>query len=237
MSYLDWIGAYLAEKRPDVIVNAGDFADIPSLCSYDVGKRQFEGRRYKNDIESVKEGMGRLLGPVRELQERQRRGKEKVYRPRLVMTLGNHEARITKAVDNDAKLEGIIGLGDLGYEEAGWEVYPFLQVVVVEGIAFSHYFISGIMGRPVTSAQQLLNKHHQSAIMGHVQQRQIAYATRADGQQMTAIFAGCCAPHEEEYLGPQGNQFWKGVWMLLDVNDGEFDELPISLKFLKERYG
>ena len=92
---------------------------MPSLCSYDQGKRQMEGRRYKADVEAVKEGMTKLLAPIRDLQARQKRNKEKVYRPRMVMTLGNHEERINKAVDNDAKLEGVIGIADLGYEKAG----------------------------------------------------------------------------------------------------------------------
>ncbi len=38
LSYLTWVGKYLAEKKPDVIVQIGDFADMPSLSSYDVGK-------------------------------------------------------------------------------------------------------------------------------------------------------------------------------------------------------
>ena len=37
-SFLRWVGNYLAEKKPDVIVQIGDFADMPSLSSYDVGK-------------------------------------------------------------------------------------------------------------------------------------------------------------------------------------------------------
>ena len=46
LSYLTWVGKYLAEKKPDVIVQIGDFADMPSLSSYDVGRKCFEGRRY-----------------------------------------------------------------------------------------------------------------------------------------------------------------------------------------------
>ena len=39
LSYLTWVGKYLVEKKPDVIVQIGDFADMPSLSSYDVGKK------------------------------------------------------------------------------------------------------------------------------------------------------------------------------------------------------
>ena len=61
LSYLEWIGQYIVEKQPDVLIQIGDFADMPSLSSYDVGKKSFEGRRYKDDIKAAVEGMDILL--------------------------------------------------------------------------------------------------------------------------------------------------------------------------------
>ena len=94
-SYLRSIGNYIVKKRPDVIVNIGDFADMPSLSSYDKGKKSFEGRRYKHDVAAVHEAMDILLKPLRDLQARQRRNKDKVYKPRMVLTIGNHEHRLS----------------------------------------------------------------------------------------------------------------------------------------------
>lgn len=53
LDHMSWIGKLIVDKKPDVIVNIGDFADIPSLSSYDVGKKSFEGRRYVDDLEWV----------------------------------------------------------------------------------------------------------------------------------------------------------------------------------------
>jgi hypothetical protein len=237
LSYLSWVGRYLAEKKPDVIVQIGDFADMPSLSSYDVGKKSFEGRTYKADVESTKEAMGLLMAPIKEEQEKLKRNKEKRWKPRLVLTLGNHEDRISRAINLDRKLDGLISIDDLGYKDFGWEVYPFLDVVVIEGIAFSHYFTTGVMGRPVTSAAALLSKKHMSSVMGHVQHRQIAYGQRADGKQMTGLFCGSCYLHDEDYLGNQGNNYWRGVWLLHEVDNGSFDEMPVSLQYLKRTYG
>ena len=39
---------------------------MSSLSSFDVGKKTFEGRRYRNDIEAAHEGMETLLGPIKE---------------------------------------------------------------------------------------------------------------------------------------------------------------------------
>jgi hypothetical protein len=76
-----------------------------------------------------------------------------------------------------------------------------------------------------------------SSIAGHQQGKQIAYATRADGKTITSIIAGSCYEHDEDYMGPQGNKHWRGVIMLHEVNDGAFDEMFVSLKYLNDRYG
>ena len=39
--HLEWAGQYIADKKPDVIVNIGDFWDMPSLSSYDKGRKDF----------------------------------------------------------------------------------------------------------------------------------------------------------------------------------------------------
>ena len=237
LDHLDWCGKWLADKKPDVIVCLGDFADMESLSSYDVGKKSFEGRRYTKDIEVARRAMDILMAPILEEQEKIRRHKSRMWRPRLVLTLGNHETRINKAVDNDSKLEGLIKISDLGYDRYGWEIYPYLQVIVIDGICYSHYFTSGILGRPVTSARMLLQKHHMSCIAGHQQGRDIAYGKRADGSSMTSIISGSFYQHDEAYLNAQTNEHWHGCWMLNEVNNGSFDEMPLSLNYLKRKYG
>jgi hypothetical protein len=92
------------------------------------------------------------------------------------------------------------------------------------------------MGRPVTSARALLTKKHMSCFAGHLQGRQIAYSRRADGQEMTAIIAGSAYLHNEDYLSHQTNQHWRGIYMLHDVQNGSFDEMAVSMKYLQSQY-
>lgn len=235
--HLLWLGKHAVAKKPDIIVCIGDFFDLPSLSSYDKGKKSFEGRRYKKDIEAGRKAMELFLSPIQEEQARQVANKKKVWQPRLVFTLGNHEYRIERAVECQAELEGLMSYEDLGLEAMGWEVYPFLEVVVLEGIAFSHYFTSGVMGRPATNARLALQKKGMSLVQGHLQHRDIAYAFKADGRQMTGLFVGAFYQHQENYLGPQGNAHWRGAWMLYNVDDGQFDEVALPMFYLKEKYG
>lgn len=233
--FLTKIGEYVIEKKPDKIICLGDFADMPSLSSYDVGKKSFEGRRYTNDIQATRDAMWAFLDPIQQYNLKAKKNKEKLYKPEMVMLLGNHEQRIERAINSDPKLEGLIKYEDLCYELCGWKVHPFLEVVVIDGIAYSHYFTSGLLGRPATTANAQLNKTHMSCISGHQQGLQIATGKTADGRLIHSIIAGSCYEHNEDYLGKQGNNHWRGALMLNDVNDGDFDLMPLRLKYLLER--
>lgn len=238
LDFLTWIGRCMMDLRPDVIINIGDFADMPSLGLFDRGRKSFEGRRYKIDIAAAHRGMDLLLAPMRAYNRMRAKNKKSQYAPRMILTLGNHEERILRATEAEAMLDGTIGIEDLKYAEAGWEVHPFLEVVTVEGVAFSHFFSGGALGKPIGSAQALLNKKHMSCVAGHQQGRQVAYGYRADGKRITGIIAGSTYIHDESYMNPQGNAtHWRGIVLLDNVNDGEFDEHFLSLDALKAKYG
>src|SRR5512137_404227 len=99
MEHLSWAGQYAAKKKPDVIVCIGDFADLPSLSVYDVGKKSFEGRTYAKDVDSCRRGMSLFINPIR-----QGRKNDPNWNPKLILTLGNHEDRIRRAIETDRKL-------------------------------------------------------------------------------------------------------------------------------------
>lgn len=233
-TYLTYIGKYMVQKKPEVVIHLGDFSDMESLSSYDVGKKSFEGKRYVKDIEASKLAMECLLGPLQEYNLKAKKNKEKLYKPRLVLTLGNHENRIDRAINNDPKLEGLIGLKDLPYKD--WEVHHFLNPVFIDGVAYCHYFPTGVLGRPATTASAMVAKLHMSCIAGHQQGRQVAYSKRPDGSNITCIIAGSCYEHDEGYLDHQTNKHWRGIIMLHEVIDGTFDEMFVSLKYLRKKY-
>ena len=241
-SYLMYIGEYIVHKQPDVIVNLGDFADMPSLSSYDKGKKSFEGRRYRKDIEAVQEGMELLLSPLKSYNEKQKRDKKQQYKPRMVLTLGNHEHRIDRAVDAEAMLDGTISTGDLGYEESGWEVYPFLDVVEIDGILYSHFFPRSPSGRimqnkrgaPNAAAQ--VRREMRSCTSGHLQGLDFSvYQTGT--RRYYGLIAGSCYLHDEDYLTSQGTHYWRGIVYKNQVEDGEYDPMFVSLDYLKRKYG
>src|SRR5678815_4970574 len=81
--HMEWIANYAIEKRPDVIICLGDWADMPSLSLYDKGKRCYEGRRYTKDIDAANFSLERF---ERTLEEYNRSHPENPYNPRKVLT-------------------------------------------------------------------------------------------------------------------------------------------------------
>jgi hypothetical protein len=218
--HMEWIGNFAQEKQPDVIVMIGDWWDMPSLSTYDKGKTAFEGRRYVNDIEAGRKAMEKLLRPIK-------------YKPRLVFCLGNHEMRIQRVVDLNAEYQGKFDLADMGLHEYGWEVVPFLKPIEIGGILYCHYFTSGDMGRPVSSARAMLVNEQQSCTMGHVQTADCAMHKKT---QQRGLFVGTCYTHDEHYMGHQGNNQRRQIIMKHEVQDGRYDLMEVSLAFLGKSY-
>jgi hypothetical protein len=236
-SYIEWISQYIVDKKPDVLVIIGDWADMPSLSSYDKGKKSFEGRTYRADILAANDALQRLMAPIEVEQARLLKNKKKPWALRKIVTLGNHEHRINRAVECQRELDGLISTDDLFFKQWGFEVYPFLQVVTVDGVAYCHYFCTGQLGNPASTARAMIANGHMSQVAGHRQGKDIAHAKRADGAKITAMQLGSCYLHDESYLNPQGNIHWRGVAVLNEVRDGSFDEMPVSLEYLRRKYG
>lgn len=235
LTHLTHIGKYILDKRPEVIVCLGDFADMESLSSYDKGKKSFEGRRYKKDIAAAKEGMDTLLAPIREYNKRRQRHKRAQYKPRMVMTCGNHEFRIERVGELQPELDGVVSYEDLPYQD--WEVIPFLQPIIIDGVSYVHYLANPFTGNSYGgSALNQLIKVGTSFVVGHKQTLDIATRFTLEGKQQWGIICGACYTHYEDYKGPQGNAHWRGIMMLHRVTQGSFDPCFISLDYLKEKY-
>lgn len=237
VDHLRWIGQYIVDKQPDVVIQLGDHWDMPSLSLYDKGKKCFEGRRYKLDIEAGNRALDVLMAPLHAYNDERRRYKEKQYRPRLVLLRGNHEERILRAIEGDPILEGTIGYQDFNDRAHGWEVHEFLVPVVIDGIAYSHYFYNPNNGRPYAgTAHTKLKNIGLSFTMGHQQGIDIAMRELADGKRQIGLVAGSCYLHYENYKGPQGNGHWNGIVVKNEVRDGQYDPMLVSLDYLCRRY-
>lgn len=234
----EWLGELILTEMPDVIVDIGDWWDMPSLCSYDKGTKSFEGRRYRDDIEAGHKADTLAFGPIVKYNNTRSRSKKKQYHPQIIRCRGNHDYRIKKAVERQAELDGVIGLNDINTRLSGLDFthIPFLTPYMVDGICYSHYFVSGVMGRPVSSATAMLAKHHVSCTAGHVHSRDWSESVRSDGVRIQALISGVFLDpdHESSYADDQSSRlWWSGLHIKNRVKDGDYDRTEISINALK----
>ena len=245
-----WVGQYIADKfigRPNVtLIHLGDHWDMPSLCSYDKGKRQMEGKRYSADVLAGNQAFDLLCAPM---EQWNRTHPRKRWEPPKHFLLGNHEDRIDRACIDNAQLDGTIGYHQLNagltpvttqqayqVEHHGWTVHPFLEPVLLDGIAYSHYFLNPANGRPVAGMiETRLKTIGSTFVQGHQQGLKSGILETFAGRKR-GVVAGSCYIHNEEYRGPQGVNEWRGMLVLYNVQGGDFDMKEVSLDSLCLRY-
>ena len=232
----EWLGKLIVDIKPDVVINLGDCADMPSLSSYDKGTKGFEGKRYKDDVQCVINAQERMFDPIKRAKKR---------RPKFIMLEGNHEYRIARAINSDAAiLDGVISYSDLEYESFGWNTVRYRGatpgIAVVDGIAYAHYFTSGVMGRPVSGihpANALLVKQFMSCTQGHTHTTDYCVRTNAAGEMVHGLVAGVYQDWFAEFAGEANDLWWKGVIIKREVQNGMYDPQWVSLDKLRREYG
>jgi len=224
---------WIEEHKPTAIVNLGDLADMPSLCSYDKGKKSFEGKRFVKDIEATIDAQEKLFA-----------FRKSGHDPMTVHVMGNHcDGRIRRVVDLSPEYEGLVSLDKLQYDKY-WKVnVPFMDKAIINGAIASHYFVSGLMGRPIggkNAASSILDVNKMSSMCGHSHLYDYKEATRADGQKMFSLVGGC-------YVHPKMVSDWNAataclwdnsVTIITNLRDGYHDgiqKIPQSL-LMKEYY-
>lgn len=227
LSHLYWAGRYAAERKPDVIIHLGDHWDYPSLSSYESrGSKYFEGRRYLADVEAGNEGLRLFEKGLGGWQPR-----------RKVLLRGNHEDRVTRALNEDPRLEGVVGFHLQNDLELGWEVHNFLEPVTIDDITYSHYFYQPNSGRPYSGQiDTILKNVGFTFTMGHQQGLKWGRRELPNGNVQIGLIAGSYYTHAETYRGPQARAEWRGLIVKHEVGEGDYDPMMVSLRYLKQRY-
>lgn len=231
----DWIGELIVDLKPDVLVNLGDMWDMSSMASYDKGRKSFQGRTFKKDIEAGLEFDDRMWAPIR-------RAKKK--RPYSIFIEGNHEYRLKRAIDLQPELEGVISFDDFDLRRNYDEIVEYTGgtpgITEIDGITYCHYAVSGVMGRPIGGehpAYSLLSKQFKSVTQGHIHVFNHCTRTTIDGRRIHGLVAGVYQDYDSSWAG-EINKLWsRGVVIKRDVHEGDYDLEWISIRRLKEAYG
>ena len=222
-----WAGKLARDLKPDTIICMGDFSSMDSLSSYDKGKKSFEGRRYKKDINHAHDALEKFNKGLN--------GR----RSRKVMLLGNHEDRIDRIIDETPELDGTISTKDLKFKEFGWEVIAYQDPVAIDGVHYCHNYPTGIMGKPISGdniARSLLLKNKVSSTVGHCHLFDYSMCTIPSGRKVLGLSAGCYLHHKEDYARNTQRLWWSGLIVKRNVRQGEYDIETIEYNTVKRRY-
>jgi hypothetical protein len=234
----DWLGELIREVKPDVVINAGDAADLASLSAYDKGKASFFGRSYEKDIQSHLDFQDRMWQPIR---------KAKKKMPRRIILEGNHEHRIKTVLEREPELAGAkygLSFKDLDFNSYYDDVVEYEGqtpgIIEVDGVNYAHYFVSGVMGRAAGGmhhAYSLISKQHMSCTQGHSHLLDFSSTATSSGKRLTGLVAGVFQDYDSPWAGGVNRLWWRGVVVKRNVEDGVYDPQFISIDALRKEYG
>lgn len=208
---------------------------MPSLASYDKGTKAAVGRTYRADIDAHLDFNEKLWDVVR---------RQKRKMPRRIFCVGNHEQRIEKAVNSQPELENTISMKDLRLEDYYDDVVYYEGgtpgIIRVDGIHYAHYFVSGVLGRPIGGEHQasaLINKQLVSCTQGHTHTLDFSVRSQPDGSKLMGLVCGVFQDYNSPWAGKLNNIWWRGCVVKRNVDDGQYDPEFVSLSSLEKEFG
>ena len=231
----NWLGRYIFDTKPDMVIDLGDGADMRSLNTYDTRYPQaIVTQSYEEDIACYNDSQERLRQPFK---------KNKKKKPKWVGFEGNHEYRIKKAIAEDPRLEGEkYGISHRHLQTDKWfdEYHEYQNggpsIARYGGVDFAHFFSSGNYGTATSGihhAYTVINNRHNSSVCGHSHKRDLYFK---DGPGSLGMVVGCYKGHEETWAGQANSDWWHGVVLMRDVDQGRFEPEFVSMSRLEREY-
>jgi hypothetical protein len=158
------------------------------------------------------------------------------------MLEGNHEHRIARATSTSAKLHGKLSLSDLQFDYFGWEVVPYdgatPGVLNLDGIAYAHFHVSGVMCRPISGvrpAYNMIQKYGRSMTAGHSHILDFYHRSNTLGNAY-GLVCGVFQDYRADFAGVANDMWWRGMVHKHEVENGTYDPEFISLSTLKRNF-
>ncbi len=243
------LGHLIVDRKPDVIVELGDFVSVNSLSHFDKHKsRVMENKRFPLEMQAGRHALSLLFDPMDTHNMKMRKQHGPKYKPVVIWCEGNHEHRVTMYLDYHAQLEGQLELHlphNLNYASFPiTQVVPFKEYVTINGVSFTHAPINSaakaVSGKyAIQRASEIFGT---SLVFGHLHRKE-GLNVKRHGVNLTQFnSAGCFFEHTDDYAEGAQNVYWRGVifltmWDDLDPESyGRFDVDEISIARLRNEY-
>jgi hypothetical protein len=177
-----------------------------------------------------------MFAPIKRLKKKM---------PRTVFCEGNHEHRITRALDLSPELDGAISFRDLELDKYYDDVVRYTGAtpgsIEIDGITYAHYFVGGIAGRPlggIHAGYAIATKKFSSATCGHSHLFDTSWHVDLQGNPVIGTVVGCFQDYTNDWAGDELGKLWnRGVVIKRHVNNGGYDLQWVRLDSLRKEYG
>lgn len=227
-----WIGRWIADLKPDVVVQIGDFLTLDSLCRY-APNDTLEGKHkpsLKQDLASFKLALGQFSEGLDS------------YRCERHVCLGNHEDRIWSFTNRTPEVAELLDENiHTILTDHGWTYSPFGALHFVGGAAWTHCPLT-VMGKPyggMYAQNQIARDTLHDVVYGHSHKRVEQTYPKLGHRRITVLNLGCALPegHVERYAQHSLTGWAFGVCAVTLQHGGIQAAHWVPMAELQERYG
>ena len=225
-----WLGRFINDVQPDVVIDGGDFDDFPSLCSHernDTWTGKFKPS-FREDIEHSREAHDILDQEI----------KCEVVKHK---TLGNHEHRLWDFEDRNPEVYGMM---QHAYTELvtsyGWNLTPYRDYLTIDGIDFTHapqsYARKPVGGKNVINT--VGRESVRSVVFGHTHKKGEMLVPKMGPDRGITIFNGGCYFPEDyrpDYARGGDTNYWHGAHKFT-IENGKINIKSYAIGELRAAY-
>lgn len=241
------LGQEILETKPDTVIIIGDFGDFNSLNSHvKIGSLEMENARVLDDIQATLIAYSLLTSRLVRWNAVQKKNHKTQYWPKFVYVEGNHEYRLRRFEETDARFQGIFDLANKINAIYPCTWVPYGQYVDVDNILYTHIpFKNGLpIQSVINTTGAALEQVDKSIVFGHTHRLEFKQKRRAGSNTIiTAVNVGCFHYGTPSYANASVPAWWRGVVklhlhtaLLLEQGAGEFDIETLSLRSLVDKW-
>jgi len=202
------LGEYCVKFRPEYIVHLGDVADFDSQNWLKASRGLYTVEQELGNVASHLAAFEQELDDYKNLCRKQ---KIKIYRPKKVLCLGNHDIR------ND-----VSGYISNMFLSADWSIFDYQKPLQIDGISFAHNFTKGLSDNVCLNSLELLDSCHSSVVCGHSHVKDYAESYRIeDGKKIFALKCPMFSTAYPEWSKGLSNK-WSRGFTIVNTDSGEF---------------
>lgn len=192
------IASVISKAKPDYIVCTGDIGDFASQNRLVKDRGSFSVAEELTAVMNCLDSF--IFGPIKDIQRRQKQNKKKMYKPDVVICLGNHDAPVAEALTTMLEDKAI--------------VVQHRDFITLEDVCFSHTFDFGITGNPCSTTQQIIQNTYKRTVSGHSHVRSVTEQRDINGHKIFAIKMPCSTLSYPKWAGQSAFKWDRGYLCL-----------------------